>query len=78
MPLPRFLAPDHDRYEGVRPIHICLLRTFYSLMAAFVATDAWRVILTHGGRGITRALSPGACGRRTRPWPSSGSSIRCG
>ena len=42
MRLPRFLAPDHERYEGVRPIHNYLLRTFYFLMAAFVATDAWR------------------------------------
>jgi len=49
MRLPRFLAPDHERYEGVRPIHIYLLRLFYFLMAAFVATDAWRVILTHQG-----------------------------
>ncbi|HYN03592.1 MAG TPA: hypothetical protein VE359_14175, partial [Vicinamibacteria bacterium] len=49
MPLPRFLAPDHDRYHGVRPIQIYMLRTLYFLMAAFVATDAWRVILTHQG-----------------------------
>jgi hypothetical protein len=31
-------TPDHDRYEGVRPINIYLLRLFYFLMAAFVAT----------------------------------------
>ncbi len=49
MPLPRFLAPDHDRHHGVRPIQIHMLRTLYFLMAAFVATDAWRVILTHQG-----------------------------
>ena len=49
MPLPRFLAPDHDRYHGVRPIQIYMLRTLYFLMAAFVATQAWRVILTHHG-----------------------------
>jgi hypothetical protein len=41
--------PDYVRYEGVRPIHIWLLRLFYFLMAAFVATYSWRVILTHEG-----------------------------
>ena len=49
MPIPRFLAPDHDRYDGVRPIQIYMLRALYFLMAAFVATEAWRVILTHQG-----------------------------
>lgn len=49
MSLPRILRPDFERWEGVRPIQIGLLRTFYFLMAAFVATDAWRGILTHEG-----------------------------
>lgn len=49
MSLPRILRPDAERWEGVRPIQIGLLRTFYFLMAAFVATDAWRGILTHEG-----------------------------
>lgn len=48
----RLLQPfrrDHARWEGVRPIQIATLRLFYFLMAAFVATDAWRGILTHQG-----------------------------
>jgi hypothetical protein len=42
-------TPDHERYDGVRPINVWLLRVFYFLMAAFVGTDAWRTILTHQG-----------------------------
>jgi hypothetical protein len=42
-------ARDHERYEGVRPIHVYLLRMFYFLMAAFVATDAWMTIISHEG-----------------------------
>jgi hypothetical protein len=41
--------PDFVRYEGVRPINIWGLRLFYLLMAAFVATASWRVLLTHEG-----------------------------
>ena len=41
--------PDHDRYEGVRPIQIWGLRLFYGLMFAFVATQAWMTLLTHQG-----------------------------
>lgn len=40
---------DPLRFEGVRPIQIWGLRLFYCLMAAFVATDAWRELLTHQG-----------------------------
>lgn len=49
MTLPRVFTPDWERWEGVRPINIGLLRLFYFLMAAFVATDAWRSILGHEG-----------------------------
>ena len=42
-------APDHARYEGVRPVQIWGLRVFYFLMAAFVATDAWGALLRHEG-----------------------------
>ncbi len=49
MPLSRLLAPDHDRHHGVRPIQVHMLRVLYVLMAAFVATEAWRVVLTHKG-----------------------------
>jgi len=42
-------TPNHDMYDGVRPINIYLLRLFYFLMAATVATDSWTTILTHEG-----------------------------
>jgi hypothetical protein len=47
-PLLRFLSPD-PRHEGVRPIQLWGLRLFYLLMLLFVATSAWRVLLTHQG-----------------------------
>jgi hypothetical protein len=49
MTIASFFAPDLARYDGVRPVNIWLLRLFYFLMAAFVATDAWRTLLTHRG-----------------------------
>lgn len=49
MTLKSIFAPDHVRYEGVRPINIWLLRLVYFLMAAFVAPQAWRVLITHEG-----------------------------
>ena len=42
-------TPDYERYEGVRPINIYLLRALYGLMAVFVATSAWSTILRHEG-----------------------------
>ncbi len=42
-------TPDHDRYEGVRPVNIYLLRLLYFLMAIGVATEAWSTIFTHEG-----------------------------
>lgn len=41
--------PDFVHYEGVRPIQIWGLRLFYLLMAVFVATNAWSVLLAHEG-----------------------------
>jgi len=49
MSLASMFIPNRVRYEGVRPINIHLLRLIYFLMAAFVATDAWRSLLTHQG-----------------------------
>jgi hypothetical protein len=43
------VTPNHGKYDGVRPLNIYLLRVFYFLMAAFVATDAWTAIVTHEG-----------------------------
>jgi hypothetical protein len=37
------------KYDGVRPFHVFMLRLFYFLAAAFVATWAWRALLTHEG-----------------------------
>jgi hypothetical protein len=42
-------TPNYEKYEGVRPINIYLLRIFYFLMVAFVATDAWQGIINHEG-----------------------------
>ena len=39
--------PNYERYEGVRPINIYLLRFFYFLMPVFVATETWTEIFTH-------------------------------
>ena len=41
--------PDYERYEGVRPINIYLLRLLFLLMVLFVATDSWSSILKHEG-----------------------------
>lgn len=49
MSVASFFTPDHVRHDGVRPFNIWGLRVFYFLMAAFVATDAWRGLLTHQG-----------------------------
>jgi hypothetical protein len=40
--------PD-ERYEGVRPIHIYLLRLVYILMFFVLGKDTWAQILTHQG-----------------------------
>jgi hypothetical protein len=39
-----------QRYEGVRPIHIYLLRLLYILMFFVLGKDTWTHILTHHGR----------------------------
>ena len=46
--LSRLFAPDHTRYEGVRPFHIYVLRTLYVLMFLGVGIPVWTDIL--GGR----------------------------
>jgi hypothetical protein len=42
-------VPDYEHYEGVRRINIYVMRLFFALMFVFVATDSWKVILTHEG-----------------------------
>jgi hypothetical protein len=45
----RAFRADYQRYDGVWPIHIYLLRGFFLLMFLFVGYDAWSYILTHEG-----------------------------
>jgi len=40
-------TPNYEKYEGVRPINIYLLRVLYSLMFVGVAFEAWTTIITH-------------------------------
>jgi hypothetical protein len=40
---------DYQRYEGVRPINIYLLRAMYFLMATLLAKDVWSYVFTHQG-----------------------------
>lgn len=49
MSLKTMFAPDHVRYEGVRPINIHLLRLFYLLIAVFVGSEAWLALIRHQG-----------------------------
>src|ERR1700686_1422589 len=43
------LKPDYERYEGVRPINIYLLRLLFLLIVVFVGSDSLSAILTHKG-----------------------------
>src|SRR3977135_1415619 len=42
--------PDYERYEGVRPINIYLLRLLFLLVVVFVGSDSWSTILKHEGQ----------------------------
>ena len=42
--------PDYERYEGVRPINVYLLRLLFLLVVVFVASDSWSAILKHQGQ----------------------------
>jgi hypothetical protein len=41
--------PNYERYEGVRPINVYLLRLLFLLMFLFVGYDSWSAILKHQG-----------------------------
>lgn len=41
--------PNYKKYEGVRPIHIYLLRVIYFLMFALMSLNAWTMIFTDDG-----------------------------
>jgi hypothetical protein len=47
--LPALFRPDHERYEGVRPFNIYLLRVLFVLVFVFVGYDSWTSILNHKG-----------------------------
>jgi hypothetical protein len=49
MAVPYVFRSDAARYEGVRPVHIYLLRTLYLLMFLFVGYDSWSYLLKHEG-----------------------------
>ena len=49
MTMPYVFRSNTERYEGVRPIHIYLLRTLFLLMFLFVGFDSWSALLTHKG-----------------------------
>jgi hypothetical protein len=44
------VKPDYERYEGVRPINIYLLRLLFLLIVVFVASDSWSAIVAHKGQ----------------------------
>ena len=42
-------SPNHEKYEGVRPINIYLLRVLYFLMFIGVGLQTWSTIINHQG-----------------------------
>ena len=42
-------TPDHERYHGVRPINIYLLRLLFVLVILFVGSDSWLGLFRHQG-----------------------------
>ena len=49
MTIPYVFRPNIERYEGVRPIHIYLLRTLFLLIFLFVGYDSWSALIQHEG-----------------------------
>jgi hypothetical protein len=49
MKLAQAFKPDFERYEGVRPLQILLLRIGYALVLGFVGYRSWVGILNHQG-----------------------------
>lgn len=47
--IPYVFRPNAERYEGVRPLNIYLLRTLFLLMFLFVGYDSWSYLLRHEG-----------------------------
>jgi len=49
MAIPYVFRSDAQRYEGVRPVNVYLLRTVFLLMFLFVGYDSWSYLLGHEG-----------------------------
>jgi hypothetical protein len=49
MRIPSAFKPDYERYDGVRPINVYLLRLLFVLVFVFVGYDSWTSILKHAG-----------------------------
>ena len=45
----KLFRPDYERYDGIRPINIYLMRLLYTLMLLVLGQDTWTHILTHQG-----------------------------
>lgn len=45
----KLFARDHDRYEGVRPVQVYLLRVVFALTFVFVGMGSWTTIINHDG-----------------------------
>jgi hypothetical protein len=41
--------PDYQRYDGVRPINMYLLRLLFLLVILFVGSDSWSGVVKHQG-----------------------------
>jgi hypothetical protein len=42
-------TPDYERYAGVRPIQVLLLRISYVLVFVFVGVRSWTALISHQG-----------------------------
>ena len=49
MNISTIFRPDYDRYEGVRPINVYLLRLLFLLVFLMVGHDSWTGLLIHQG-----------------------------
>jgi hypothetical protein len=48
--LKRVFTADYERYEGVPPINIYVMRLVYALMLMFLGKDSWTYIFAHRGQ----------------------------
>jgi hypothetical protein len=45
----RLFTPDYDRYDGVRPVHVFVMRVGMLLVATMVGAIAWPGLIQHQG-----------------------------